>query len=452
MSLGTASGWVGLVLALLLASPLSSPARTLVFDFSDPSEGARWETEMHDSTIGSLGPSNGAFLIASGPAAPATMTREVDFDASEFNRLVIDLYVEASQTLGGFVGTAVFLHNEDGFPIAESRLIATTPVGAFTQTSIRLDQSVFWEGRIRKLRIDPVWGVGRAAVTRISLDTEPPPAPAPHYDFALSESALGWMTGEFDEAAGSFIPRQAARDSNGIAFFTQGPNQVLQNMDARLNADLIRRAELTLRTDQPVDTIARFFWTTPGDMGAGMERSLMAQVRPTTDWQTLRFELGSHHAWTGEIGLVLINPTMRPGGTQIRSLRFEPVEGLGQRGDAGALVQWRTHQEVGHELASGNYKPLLVLVTRDGNPFSQEMEQELAGNRAFLDRVQQFHAVRLQFGDPATARVFPDIFRVPVLATMSYDFNAREWRTNRKLMGREVATEAIALIDESLGQ
>ncbi|MCC5878173.1 MAG: hypothetical protein JJU11_18285 [Candidatus Sumerlaeia bacterium] len=441
-----------LLATALLHTPLHAQSKRLVFNLTDPNEAARWTTEFHDSSQGAAGFQEGLFRLASGPDAPAFMERQVDFDSGEYNRMTVDMRVVNPDNPGGLVGSAAFLFDDNGMVIPESRILTNTPVGVRTSVVIRLDQSVFWTGHVNRIRFDPVWGVGRAYIASITLYLEPPPAPAPQYYFTNRETTAGWMIGEFDEQSSLFVARPTNIDSNGMAFTNTGPSPVLQNLQTNLNADLITSAELVLRNAQPISTTARFFWSTAEDPDVSNERSITLPVAPSMAWQTLRFDLGSHPGWAGQIGTIIINPTLAAGSTQVRSLRFEGIEGLGERGEEDALVTWRTHSEVGRELTSGNYKPLLVLITMDGNPFSTEIELDLAGNQRFLQNAREFHAVRMQYDDPATARVFTDIYRIPVLATMTWDFDRREWEVRERLIGPEVASDSVSIMERTLAR
>lgn len=442
-----------LLAAALLHATAEGQSRRLVFNLTDPSEAERWTTEAHDPSQGPVGFHQGLYRLASGPDAPAFMEREVDFHSSEFNRMTVDMrVVDPGNAAGGLVGSAVFLFDEDGMVIPESRILTNTPVGVRTSVVIRLDQSVFWTGHVNRIRFDPVWGVGRADIASITLDLEPPPEPAPRYYFTNRETTAGWMIGEFDEQSSLFVARPTNIDGNGMAFSNTGPAPVLQNLQTNLNADLITSAEMVLRTAQPVSTQARFFWGTADNPDVSNERAIVRPVQASTGWQTLNFDLASHPGWTGQVTTLIINPTLVPGSTQIRSLRFEGIEGLGERGEEDALVTWRTHSEVGRELTSGNYKPLLVLVTMDGNPFSTSIELDLAGNQRFLEKARDFHAVRMQYDDPATTRVFSDIYRIPVLATMTWDFDQRQWEIRERLIGPDVATDSIAIMERTLAR
>lgn len=440
------------IVVLSLTDVAWSQSRRLVFNLTDPREASQWRTESHDESQGPVGLHEGLFRLASGPDAPALMERVIDIDSSEYNRMIVDMRVYNADQPSGIVGSAVFLFDQDQLVIPESRILTNTPVGTRTSVVIRLDQSVFWQGRIRKIRFDPVWGIGRADIATITLDQEPPPEPAPSFYFTNREASAGWMIGEFDTVNGGFISRPTSIDTNGLAFATEGPMKVIQHLGMDLNADLIRSAELIYRTSQPVQTHTRFFWTRTGDMIASEERVLVVPVEPTTEWQRAFFDLGNHPEWHGSIGTILINPGMEPGGIQIRSLKFEGIEGLGERGQEDALVTWRTHQEVGRELTSGNYKPLLVLITMDGNPFSSQIELDLAANQQFLAKAREFHAVRMQYNDPAATRVFPDIYRVPVLATMTWDFDRRQWDIRERIIGPDVATDSIAIMERTLAR
>ncbi|MGF1574306.1 MAG: hypothetical protein ACFCU1_14720 [Sumerlaeia bacterium] len=80
----------------------------------------------------------------------------------------------------------------------------------------------------------------------------------------------------------------------------------------------------------------------------------------------------------------------------------------------------------------------------------KEIEQQLAANPEFISKAEQFHAVRILYDDPATSRVFNSIYRIPVLATMTYDFNQRQWRILDQILGPNVASDCIPLLEQAL--
>lgn len=441
---------------LLLLSPLhliaQAPPPPIVMDFSDPAEATRWTLSSHDNEAGPGGFQNGAYVVSSGPNAPAMLERNLVVDASQYNRLIADVTIDSNATGAstGFVGMAFFLYDPAGLVIPDSRIIVNAPIGVRTLVAIRLDQSVFWRGTITRIRLDPIWGVGTARLHSVTIDREPPPNPAPKYDFRNAESRLGWMTGEFGLQGEGFVARPTSNTADGISYTTQGPMQVLQHLNLSLNADLITHAELTFRHNNGTPSVSRLFWATPENLMADNARSIEVPSPGGTDWQTVRFNLAQHPLWKGNISYLILNPTVQSGTITLRSLDFHGREGLGERGQSDSLITWRTHQEVGNELAAGNYRPLLVLVTSDDNAFSKRIELELAGNRNFVQRAGAFHSIRMQYNDPATARVFPDIFRLPMLATMTYDFNRRQWDVKERLMGPDVSATCLAIMDKTL--
>lgn len=434
-----------LSLAITATLPAQRQAKELFFDLTDPQEAAKWKITSHDEAQGPGGWQDGQFAVASDADAPVFIERAVQFDASEYNRLIVDLYAEGDGGGSGYAGTAFFFSHTD-MVIPESRLLRNLPMNVRTQLVFRLDQSVFWDGPIRMIRLDPIWGVGRARVVSLKFDREPPPSPAPSWNFMKSDGHLGWTIGEFGIDNPSFYARHVNQTIDGISFTAEGPNPVLQHFDIMLNADFIKSFEVILKNETGVPSTSRFFWADPENRQVTEANSIHLPVAASDEFQRLTYDLHNHPGWRGQIGFLLYNPVLTPGKVTIRGMRFNAVEGLGERGEEDALVVWRTHQEVGSDLKSGNYKPLLVLVTKNGNEFSQKIEYELAGNREFLSLADDFHAVRLQFDDPATSRVFQDLYRIPVLATMKYDFDAGQWQITARLNGPEVSSGCLDIM------
>lgn len=448
--MSTLGRFVAAILACLApALAAAQGGAPLVFDMGDPNEAARWRITAHDDSQGPAGVRDGGLFVATGTDANVFLERSVTLDAARYNRAILDVTISPDKTMAGFAGTAMFF-SPGGEVIPESRILRNVAANTRTQVVFLMEQSVFWEGMIGTIRFDPVWGPGTAVVHGITIDWVPPPSPTPSWRFSQRDDVLNWLVGEFRDDTGQFHGVTPQVGPEGMSFSSRGPNPVLQLFDAGVNADLVRTVEMVVRVPQPAETAARFFWCPPDDMSAVPERSVAVPVSASNDWQRLRFDVAGHPAWRGPVGFVLVNPSLLPGTVEVKSIEFQGVGGLGQRGQQDALVNWRTHEEVGGDLEAGNYKPLLVLITREGNSFSKRMELELASDAAFREGARYFHAVRLEYDDPATTRVFPNIYRVPVLATMTYDFGRGTWIINEMITGPDVASDSIRIMRAAL--
>ncbi len=423
----------------------------IFIDLTRPQEAELWNVTSHDTSQGPAGYQDGKFVIATAKGqAPAFMERTLNIDSSRFDRAIIDMKVISDNNETGMV-SSMFFFSQTPMVNPDSRIAKMVQVNARTSVVFELSQSVFWSGNIGMIRIDPVWGHGKAEIYSITIDKQPEPDPTPEWYFNRPKSDLGWMFGEFGVNDPGFKAREIIRSQDGITFTVDGPNPVLQSFDIDINAELANTAKLTVMLSQPFASEANFYWSTPDKLGASEERKLSVPLQPTIQPQIATFDLKSHPEWNGNVNFLLMNPTRTPGTVTVQSLVFEGVEGLGERGQNDALVLWRTHQEVGQELKDGNYKPLLVLVTRRNNSFSKQVELELAGNDEFLHLAKNFHSVKLDYDDPAAHRVFKNILRVPILAMMRYDFGTKNWEVVERIEGPDVRIDSVARMKSALG-
>lgn len=436
-----------LALLLCLIARISPAADSLTFDLTNPEEAAKWILSNHDDSQGPGGFHDGCYRVATtAGASPAYMERRVvDFDASRYNRVLVDMKVTSKQA-SGVVG-AGFFFSKSGTVDPQSMIPRSTPFGQRQLLDFDLDQSLLWQGNISLIRLDPVWGGGVAEIYGIRFEKAPPMKGAPCWDFSRPEDQIGWAFGEFDSAQnGRFVPREVTTTADGAAFEVQGIDPSLQRTNLSIPARMVDSVDLEVRNLTGANTQLRFFWGTRDNELISPERALFHPITSGNEFQQIHLDLRSHPMWTGTVSALIINPIKTAGKMQIRRIAFHGVEGLGEIGHSDSLVAWRSHQEVNEELKAGNYKPLLVLLTLAGSNYSKKVELELASNSEFVSLAKNFHAVRLDVNDPASSKILENIVRIPVLVTMEYDFRTKQWVTRDKLAGPEVTTGGLGIM------
>ncbi len=430
---------------VLIAQLIQAQAAKLIYDLTEPVEADKWQLTVAPGATATSGYVSGAMQAPCVQEQMTALEREVEINTELYDRVIIELEAIEGKTPNGFFATAFFFGNHSNI-IRESRFLGNLPERGRTQLAFELEQSVFWTGTVRKIRLDPMWATGIARVYSITFDQTPKADVAPSWDFRTKDGKLDWTIGEFSNTDLKFMHREVSFEPDGMLVTSQESNPVMQAMNFRFNAADAQAVEVELKVPSGRPSASRFYWAYPDDLAIINERMIELPIQQGGHLQKLRFDLSRHPAWKGQIGFLLFNPILQPGKVIVKNMRFIQQEGLGRKGQQDSLIVWKNHQEVGRELDNGNYKPLLILITKKNNSFSQKIEKELANNQRFLDRTQNFHPVHLDYEDPVTSKVFDDIYRVPTLATMRYDFNRKKWDIQDRLAGSEVSTRCLEVV------
>jgi hypothetical protein len=436
--------WLLVLAAVSLLS--EAPAQITRFDLRDPAEASQWIVQYHDESSGPPIRDNNGITVRGRDGNNVAIMRDVQIAAANYNRLFVRLHTQATPRPGGFAAAAVFFNNGPTADIIPESLVTTMfAPGQETVLAFQLTESLLWSGQITRVRVDPLWGEGTATVKEVWFGMEDTRR-VPSWDFTTVNGAAGWTFGEFtpDLKASS-----VTYDESGATWTTTTPERMMQQMGAQFETQSVSALRIELRSNVTSPTDLRFFWSNVNPARFSPGQAIVVPIQPSSDWQRIEIPLTGHPGWKGLVRALIVNPGLLPGTVSVRRMAF--VDSGASPAGLGRLdsVRWITPEQASAEIQAGNGKPLMVLLTKDGNDFSRRIESQLNADPAFAGGSTEFHCVRMQATDPRVPKLFGRIYRIPVLVFKKWDQNKRQWLESARLEGADVSAKSTPVMASS---
>lgn len=440
---------------LLLAHSLAAQ-ESLVFDFTRAGESNQWayyneSTRVSPASMGG----NGRPLVLD-CANDTYLMRPVVFDASQFNRMTVNATLQPDSTsAGGFVIATAYFAGETGQVLPENYVGIHVPTGRQISLELHLDQALAWSGPIRVIRLNPMRVPGRAEIHRITLHYEEPERIAPSWEFNDSRVASQWYFGEHVPGAPTddgrprrdFELRQARVDPiDGVQWTIQNDIPGIYSRQFNYHSASIRDVEIEFRYAQHRPVAADqsrliFYWSSGGNFTP--DQQVMVPISPGNDWQRITIPVNEHARWQGPLAGLRVDFHIGPGTVSLRRISCGTAGALDALTGTSRRLDWISVDDIGG-IIERDYRPLLVLVDDPAVAYCQKIERQLASNTEFINLMGHFYSVRARHDDPRVRNAVPNIYRVPTLVFLKYDFHRGTWYEAARLAGPEVPEQVVA--------